>query len=94
RAAIAECGPEPVPGYTPPRPLPRVPMRRSGRGSAGVFSPGPGHERGPEKGTGAGVGVVPRTGPRAPAGPPSSPGSAPRSHGPQPHGSQACQSQP
>ncbi|XP_036244905.1 uncharacterized protein LOC118690237 [Molothrus ater] len=30
-------------------------MGRSGRGSAGVFSPGPGHERGPDEGTGEGL---------------------------------------
>lgn len=86
--------PEPLPGYTALRPLSRVPMGRSGRDSAGVFSPGPGHERGPEKGTEGQGEMVSRAEPPAPGDPLGSPGSAPRSHGPQPHGSQACQSRP
>ncbi|KAM7014192.1 uncharacterized protein RBU47_005666 isoform 2-T2 [Passerculus sandwichensis] len=68
-------------------------MGRSGRGSAGVFSPGPGHERGPEKGTGVWRAPPPPP-PPPPASPSGSPSSAPRSHGPQPDGSQACQSRP
>ncbi|XP_057892506.1 uncharacterized protein LOC131090874 [Melospiza georgiana] len=40
-------------------------MGRSGRGSAGVFSPGPGHERRPEKGTGVCLPITARLSPSA-----------------------------
>ncbi|XP_071302579.1 uncharacterized protein [Agelaius tricolor] len=49
---------------------------------------------GTREGRRRGRGGVTRVGPTAPADPSGSPGSAPRSHGPQPDGSQACQSRP
>lgn len=97
--------PEPLSGYTALRPLPRVPMGRSGRDSAGVFSPGPGHERGPEKGTGGQGGWFRERNPRrlgtlwAARAPPHAPtgrsltAPKPANHGP-PFSVRSVQSQP
>ncbi|XP_050835624.1 translation initiation factor IF-2-like [Serinus canaria] len=47
------CDPELLPGYTPSRPLPPMPMGRSGRGSAGSFLGGLGMREGRRRGRGS-----------------------------------------